>query len=50
MQNPRQAVEAGPLPEEVTAAFGQAWDTVRTDSPEYYTLYRGKGSVGGEKK
>lgn len=42
------AVKAGPLHEEITAAFEQAWNITRPDSPEYFTLYRGKGSVGGE--
>ena len=44
------AVQAGPLPEDVAAAFERAWVLTRADSPEYFTLYRGKGSVGGEKK
>lgn len=42
------AVKAGPLPEEMVAAFEQAWVISRSDSPEYFTLYQGKGSVGGE--
>ena len=44
------AVQAGPLPEDVIEAFEAAWAVTRGDSPEYFTLYRGKGSVGGEKK
>ena len=44
------AVKAGPLPEDVVAAFDEAWALTKGDSPEYFTLYRGKGSVGGEKK
>lgn len=44
------AVRKGPLPEEVVAAFEQAWQLTKADSPEYFTLYKGKGSVGGEKK
>ena len=44
------AVEAGPLPEEMVIAFNQAWEITKGDSPEYFTLYKGKGSVGGEKK
>lgn len=44
------AVQAGPLPAEVLAAFEEAWAVAKGDSPEYYTLYMGKGSVGGEKK
>ena len=45
-----EAVNAGPLPEEVAESFEQAWRIARPDSPEYFTLYRGKGSVGGERK
>ncbi len=43
-------VKAGPLPEDVAAAFDDAWALTRGDSPEYFTLYKGKGSVGGESK
>ena len=45
-----ETVKAGPLPAAVVEAFEQAWDITRGDSPEYFTLYKGKGSVGGEKK
>lgn len=45
-----EAVKAGPLPEDVLSAFEDAWMTTKADAPEYFTLYRGKGSVGGEKK
>ena len=44
------AVKAGPLPEDVVEAFDKAWAVTKADSPEYYTLYKGKGSVGGERK
>ena len=44
------AVKAGPLPEDVVAAFERAWKLTRGDSPAYFTLYRGKGSVGGERR
>ena len=44
------AVKAGPLPKELVEAFESAWEITRGDSPEYYTLYAGKGSVGGETK
>lgn len=44
------AVNAGPLPEGMAEAFEQAWTTARPESPEYFTLYTGKGSVGGERK
>lgn len=43
------AIEAGPLPDKVTEAFDNAWEVCRGDSREYFTLYKGKGSVGGEK-
>lgn len=45
-----EAAKAGPLPEDVVEAFEKAWEISKSDSPEYFTLYRGKGSVGGEKK
>lgn len=45
-----ETVKAGPLPEDVVEAFEQAWNITKGDSPEYFTLYKGKGSVGGEKK
>ena len=45
-----EAVKAGPLPEDIVAAFEEAWMITKGDSPEYFTLYKGKGSVGGEKK
>lgn len=45
-----ETVKAGPLPEELVAAFEEAWRITKGDSPEYFTLYKGKGSVGGEKK
>ena len=45
-----ESLQAGPLPEAVVTAFEQAWQISRADSPEYFTLYQGKGSVGGEKK
>lgn len=44
-----EAVKAGPLPEDILGAFEDAWNTARPDSPEYFTLYKGQGSVGGEK-
>lgn len=49
MQN-MEAVKAGPLPEDVAAAIETAWTITKGDSPEYFTLYKGKGTVGGEKK
>lgn len=45
-----ETVKAGPLPDDVVAAFDKAWELCRGDSREYFTLYKGKGSVGGEKK
>ena len=50
LQQNMETVKAGPLPEEVVAAFEKAWAVSKKDSPEYFTLYKGKGSVGGEKK
>lgn len=43
-------VKTGPLPEDVVEAFEQAWALAKGVSHEYFTLYKGKGSVGGEKK
>ena len=45
-----ETVKAGPLPKDMVAAFDEAWKITKGDSPEYFTLYKGKGSVGGEKK
>lgn len=45
-----ETIKAGPLPADVVEAFAQAWTITKGDSPEYFTLYKGKGSVGGEKK
>ena len=45
-----EAVKAGPLPDDVLNAFEEAWKITKGDSPEYFTLYKGKGPVGGEKK
>ena len=44
------ALAAGPLPENLVSAFREAWTITKGDSPAYFTLYAGKGSVGGEKK
>ena len=35
------AMKAGPLPEDILAAFDEAWRIARPDSPEYFTLFRG---------
>lgn len=45
-----KAIKAGPLPEDVVEAFEMAWTITKADCPEYFKLYKGKGSVGGEKK
>lgn len=50
LQQNMETVKAGPLSEDVVTAFEKAWAVSKTDSPEYFTLYKGKGSVGGEKK
>ena len=36
-----EAVQEGPLPEEVVNAFSAAWDVCKSDSPEYFTFYKG---------
>ena len=41
-------IKAGPLPDDITTAFDIAWELCRGNSREYFTLYNGKGSVGGE--
>lgn len=43
------AIKAGPLPDDLVEAFARAWTVAKSDSPAYFTLYQGKGSVGGEK-
>ncbi len=45
-----ESVCAGPLPDDLVNVFEEAWSVTKSDSPEYFTLYKGKGSVGGEKK
>ena len=45
-----EAIKAGPLPEDIVGAFENAWTVTKGDSPEYFTLYKGKSSVGGENK
>ena len=45
-----ETIKAGALPESVVQSFEKAWEVCRGDSREYFTLYKGKGSVGGEKK
>lgn len=36
------AIKAGPLPEDMLVVFDEAWRIAGPDSPEYYTLYKGK--------
>lgn len=36
------AIQNGPLPEDVVAAFDKAWEISKPDSPEYFTLFKGK--------
>lgn len=45
-----EAVKAGPLSNDMIEAFETVWTITKGDSPEYFTLYKGKGSVGGEKR
>ena len=49
LQQNIEAMKAGPLPNDVVEAFEDAWMVTKGDSPKYFTLYKGKGSVGGEK-
>ncbi len=44
------SLKAGPLPEDVVTAFETAWQITKENSPEYFTLYKGSGSVGGKNK
>lgn len=50
LQQNMETVKAGPLPEALVSVFESAWQATKGDSPEYFTLYQGKGSVGGESK
>ena len=50
LQQNINSVKAGPLPEDVVDAFNKAWEITKGDSPAFFALYKGKGSVGGEKK
>ncbi|MDO5139196.1 MAG: aldo/keto reductase, partial [Oscillospiraceae bacterium] len=42
LQQNMDTLKAGPLPEEMVQAFEQAWTITKADSPEYFTLYKGK--------
>ena len=42
LQQNMDTVKAGPLPEEITAAFEQAWTVCKVDSPDYFTLFKAK--------
>lgn len=37
-----ETVKAGPLPQNVVEAFEKAWEISKPDSPDYFTLYKGK--------
>ena len=37
-----EAVDKGPLPDDVLAAFEEAWNISKKDSPEYFTMFKGK--------
>ncbi len=50
LQQNMETIKAGRLPEDVVEAFEIAWTITKGDSPEYFTLYKDKDSVGGEKK
>ncbi len=45
-----ETVKMGPLPPHMVDAFETAWKITKGDSQEYFTLYTGRGSVGGERK
>lgn len=36
------SVRSGPLPADVVEAFDRAWTVCKADSPEYFTLFKGK--------
>lgn len=36
------AIQNGPLPEDVVAVFDKAWEISKPNSPEYFTLFKGK--------
>lgn len=40
LQQNMDTLKAGALPDEIVAAFEQAWDITHADSPEYFTLYQ----------
>lgn len=42
MRQNMEIVNKGPLPEGVLVAFEKAWSTCAADSPEYFTLFKGK--------
>lgn len=44
-----EAADSGPLSRDVVEAFEDAWAITKGDSPDYFTLYGGKGPVGGER-
>ena len=41
LQQNLSALDKGPLPDAVVAAFEAAWAISKADSPDYFTLYRG---------
>ncbi|MDE7278827.1 MAG: aldo/keto reductase, partial [Oscillospiraceae bacterium] len=41
MQN-METVKFGPLPNDIIEAFDEAWNICKADSPEYFTLFKGK--------
>ena len=45
-----ETLREGPLPRDMVTAFEEAWRLTQADSPEYFTLYKGPGSVGGQTK
>ena len=37
-----ESIQSGPLPTDVVTAFEEAWSISKKDSPEYFTLFKGK--------
>lgn len=42
LQQNINTLKAGPLPQDVLDAFDRAWAVAKADSPDYFTLYKGK--------
>lgn len=42
LQQNIDAINQGPLPQNIVDAFSDAWENCRSDAPEYFTYYKGK--------